>query len=78
MKCNSKTENSLSEIGQTLGIKKEEIKMVLKQRKSIIAFAGIIFATLIASNLNSVCLRYLPPSPSDFAVFNKFPFSFLF
>lgn len=78
MKCNLKIENSLSEIGQTLGIKKQDIKMILKHRKGLLTIVGIIFAALVATNLNSVCLRYLPPSPQDFAIFDKFPFSFLF
>ena len=78
MKKNIKIENSLNEIGLLLGIKKEDIKTILKNRKGLIAITGIIVAASIAGNLNSVCLRYLPPGPQDFAVFDKFPFSFLF
>jgi len=70
-------EGNLCRIGQMLNLRKEDIKMTLKHRKGLLAIIGIIIVALMARDLNSVCLKYLPPSPQDFAVFNKFPFSFL-
>lgn len=74
----SKIEKSLSVIGLPLGIKKEQIKQILKHRKGLLTIVSIVFAALIAGHLSSVCLRYLPPGPQDFAMFNRFPFSLLF
>jgi hypothetical protein len=80
MKKSPNMEKSLNEIGQIIGIKKEEVKNILKHRKNSILI-GIIFILAVAmfGNLNMLLgKRYIVVSPSDFNFFNKFPFSFLF
>ena len=71
-------ESNLCRIGRILGLGSEKVKITLKNRKTFIMIAGIIIAALAARNLSSVCLKYLPPGPQDFAIFNRFPFSLLF
>ena len=80
MKSSPKLEKSLNEIGQIIGIKKEEIKNTLKHRKNTILISLVfLLAVAIFGNLNMLLgKRYIIVSPSDFDVFNKFPFSFLF
>jgi len=80
MKKSPNMEKSLNEIGQIIGIKKEEVKNILKHRKNSILI-GLVFILAIAvfGNLNMLLgKRYIVVSPSDFNFFNKFPFSFLF
>lgn len=80
MRKNTKLEKSLNEIGEIIGIKKEEIKMTLKHRKNSILI-GLVFILALAfvGNLNMLLgKRYIVVSPSDFNFFNRFPFSFLF
>ena len=80
MKNKLKIESSLSEIGQIIGIKKEEIKMTLKHRKNPIIL-GLVFilAVAIFGNINMLLgKRYISVSPLDFEFFKKFPFNFLF
>lgn len=80
MKNNLKIESSLTEIGQIIGIKKEEIKMTLKHRKNPIIL-GLVFILAVAlfGNLNMLLgKRYISVSPLDFELFKKFPFNFLF
>jgi len=75
-----KLEESLTEIGQIMGIKKQEIKNILKHRKNSILI-GVVFllAVAIFGNLNMLLgKRYIVVSPSDFNLFSKFPFSWLF
>lgn len=59
-------ENNICRIGQILNFGSEEIRKTLKNRNILVMKTGFIIAALIASNLNSVCLKYLPPGPQDF------------
>jgi uncharacterized membrane-anchored protein len=80
MRKNTNLDKSLCEIGEIIGIKREEIKMTLKHRKNSILL-GIVFilALALVGNLNMLIgKRYIVVSPADFNFFNKFPFSFLF
>jgi hypothetical protein len=80
MDKNIKLQETLEEIGQIMGIKKQEIKNTLKQRKNSI-ITGIIFllALAIFGNLKMLLgSMYITVSPTDFNLFNNFPFSWLF
>jgi hypothetical protein len=59
-------ENNLCRIGQILNFGSEEIRKTLKNRNIFVMKAGFIIAALIACNLNSVCLKYLPLGSQDF------------
>ncbi len=80
MRKNTNLEKSIGEIGEIIGIKKEEIKMTLKHRKNSILMGMVfILALAIVGDLNMLLgKRYIVVSPADFNFFNKFPFSFLF
>ena len=80
MKNNPKLEKTLNELGQIVGIKKEEIKQTLKHRKNPIILGLVFIIALIAfGNLNMLLgKRYISVSPLDFEFFKRFPFSFLF
>ena len=81
MKKNTKIENILYEIGQTMDLKKEEIKTTLKNKKGPIVM-GIFFlaAITLMGNFATLGARYKGITPLDFlgVLFDKFPFSFLF
>ncbi|UCD13401.1 MAG: hypothetical protein JSW60_07545 [Thermoplasmatales archaeon] len=79
LEMNAKIENMLNEIGETLEIGKEEIKMTLKNKKGPIIVGFVILAAALALGYIPIYgKRYAAISPLDFTSLKNFPFSLLF
>ncbi len=73
---NANIERMLEEVGQTLEIGKEEIKMTLKNKKGPILIAIAIIATAVALGNSDIIFgkRYAAVSPLDF----NFPLTLIY
>jgi hypothetical protein len=73
-------EDHLCKIGQLLELKREEIKLMLKQRKHPIIMAVLVMLAAVVLGNNAMVFgkKYIGVSPLDFDFFQRFPFSLLF